>query len=84
MTSPNTEHNPSTLGGPPQYPTSQMVPPEFWRKENSTGPGGEDHGQYLTVDYGDGQVHKRAVEPGWDHPVYVGPREDDPALEDEG
>ena len=69
MTYPDTQHNESTLGGPPQYPTSQMMPPEYWRKQDSTGPGGTDHGQYITVDYGDHQVHKKPVQPGWDKPV---------------
>lgn len=69
MTYPDTQHNDSALSGPPNYPSSQQLPPEYWRKENSTGPGGADHGQYITVDYGDGQVHKKAVEPGWDKPV---------------
>lgn len=77
MTYPNTEHDESELGGPPEYPTSSMVPPEFWRKEDSHGPGGSDHGQYLTIETPDGLV-KKPVEPGWNKPVFVGDSDDDP------
>ncbi len=78
MTHPSTENADATYGDVPAYPTSQMMPREYWRKQNSRGPGGADPGQYVTVDKGDGQVHKKPVQPGWNHAVYVGPSEDDP------
>lgn len=65
MTSPNTEHSDATYGGPPRYPTSQMVPPEFWRKEPAGNPA---HKQVVTVDYGDHQVQHEVVT-GWNNPV---------------
>lgn len=75
MTSPDTQHSEATYGGPPNYPTSQMVPPEFWRKQPAGDP---DNKQVITVDYADHEV-QHEVEPGWDNPVYVGPKADDPA-----
>lgn len=74
MTSPNTEHSAATYGGPPQYPTSQMMPPEFWRKQPAGDP---NHKQVVTVDYGDHQVQHQ-VEPGWDTPVFIGNSDNDP------
>lgn len=74
MTSPRTDQSQATYGDVPAYPTSQMVPREFWRHEPAGDP---DNKQVITVDYGDHTV-QHEVEPGWDNPVYVGPREDDP------
>lgn len=65
MTHPNTENSEATYGGPPEYPTSQMVPPEFWRKEPAGDP---DHKQVITIEKPDGVV-QRDVEPGWGKPV---------------
>lgn len=76
MTSPDTQHSEATYGGPPNYPTSQMVPPEFWRKEVAGDP---DNKQVITVEKnGPFDTVQHEVEPGWDKPVYVGPSEDDP------
>lgn len=81
MTHPNTEHDHSELGGPPEYPTSQMMPPEYWRKEDSHGPGGSNHGQYMTIETPEGLV-KRDVEPGWGKPVHFVTDLDDDGTED--
>lgn len=74
MTSPNTQHSAATYGGPPNYPSSQQFPPEYWRKQPA---GSTSHHQTITVDYGDHEVHHNVV-PGWDNPVFIGASEDDP------
>ena len=65
MTHPNTEESTASYGGPPEYPTSQMVPPEFWRKQPDGDP---DNKQVITIDMG-GSTVQREVEPGWTKPV---------------
>lgn len=56
---------PQTYGGPPQYPTSQMVPREFWRKSSDAI---DMNPQCITIETPTGP-QKRAVTPGWDNPV---------------
>lgn len=64
-----------TNGGPPFYPTSELVPSEFWRKQPD---GIADNPQTITVKNPDGTDGKRVIERNWETPVYVGPRADDP------
>lgn len=61
MTYPNTEGSHGELSGPPDYPTSQMVPPEFWRKQPDGDPANT---QTITVETPNGP-QKRTVERGW-------------------
>lgn len=68
-----TYNPPHTYGKPPEYPTDQMVPKEFWRKETD---GIADNPQVITIETPNGPV-KREVERGWEVPVYLGPTEDD-------
>lgn len=79
MTHPRTDQSEATYGGPPEYPTSQMVPPEFWRKEPEGDP---DHKQVITIDTPDGPVQKE-VEPGWTKPVSFTTDLDDDGEEDD-
>jgi len=79
MTHPDTQHSEATYGGPPNYPTSQMVPPEFWRKEVAGDP---DNKQVITVDTPDGPV-QHEVEPGWTKPVSFTTDLNDDGEEDE-
>ena len=65
MTSPDTQHSAATYGGPPNYPSSQQLPPEFWRSQPAGDP---DNKQVITVETADGDV-QHEVEPGWDTPV---------------
>lgn len=58
---------PKEYGGPPEYPTSQMVPPEFWRKQPDGIP---NNPQTITVETPDGP-QKRVVERGWEKPVIL-------------
>lgn len=73
MTYPNTEKPNAEYGGPPEYPTSQMMPPEYWRKQPDGDP---DHKQYITVETPSGP-QKREIERGWEKPVYLGPEPDE-------
>lgn len=79
MTHPSTEHSDAEYGQPPEYPTSQMVPPEFWRKEPDGDP---DNKQIYTVEYPDGP-RQREVEPGWTKPVNFTTDLNDDGEEDE-
>lgn len=56
---------PQTYGKPPEYPTSQLVPQEFWRKSEDGDP---TYTQTITIDTPNGPV-KREVERGWTKPV---------------
>lgn len=56
---------PQTYGKPPQYPTSQLVPQEFWRKSEDGNPA---YTQTITIDTPNGPV-KRTVQRGWTKPV---------------
>lgn len=53
-------------GKPPEYPTSSMVPEEFWRKQVDGDP---DNKQVITIETPDGPVKKEVVR-GWTKPVH--------------
>jgi len=57
---------PFEYGKPPQYPTSSMVPEEFWRKQPDGDPANT---QTITIETPDGP-EKRTVERGWTKPVH--------------
>jgi len=65
---------PATYGDVPEYPTSQMMPREYWRKGTDGIP---NNPQTITIETPNGPV-KKVVERNWENPVYVGPSEDDP------
>lgn len=64
---------PFTKGAPPDYPTSSMVPDEFWRKQPDGDP---DNTQTITIETPTGP-EKRTVERGWTKPVSFTTDEDD-------
>lgn len=57
---------PKELGKPPQYPTANMVPAEYWRKQPDGIP---NNPQTISVEVAPGVLEKREVVPGWDNPV---------------
>lgn len=67
MTYPDTSKAAAAVhnSGPPHYPSSQQLPPEFWRDPI---PGNPANTQTISIDNGT-ELVKREVEPGWDKPV---------------
>ena len=54
-----------TYGTPPEYPSDQMVPREYWRK---SAPGIASNPQTITIETPTGP-QKRTIDRGWEHPV---------------
>ncbi|QZE10447.1 hypothetical protein SEA_SCOOBYDOOBYDOO_101 [Mycobacterium phage ScoobyDoobyDoo] len=61
---------PKEYGGPPNYPTSQMMPSEYWRKQPDGIP---NNPQTISVEVAPHVLEKREVEPGWDNAVRFPP-----------